>query len=412
MLLFIRSACVPGLQWEAATGILLMKTMLFDMHSGVSGDMILGALFDLGVDFDAWNSEIAKLGLPVKVKKNAVMRSGMAATYAQVEFPHEVHTHRGLSEISTIISSSELNAEVKRRSLAIFQRLAEVEARIHGVTPEEVHFHELGALDTIVDITGACIGFEMLGIEEFFCTSFPFGKGSIRAAHGNLPLPAPATLALTEGFPSHRTDITAELCTPTGAAIVTHFARPLPSGMPMRLRRIGYGAGTRDLPDGPNVLRLCLMEKTDAPPETEVFQVECNIDNMPPDWLAHASGLLFEGGCRDVWQEPIYMKKNRAAVKLCALVDTEKLDAILSLFVRELLTGGVRYYPVKRLVAEKSETIVSTPWGDLRAKRVTFPAQGIERVEPEYESLRTLAAVRGIPLHVLHREVMEYLKSS
>ncbi len=387
-----------------------MKILLFDMHTGVSGDMILGALFDLGVDFDAWRNEIDKLRLPVKVTLEKVVRSGMAAQYVRVACEPEVHVHRGLSAITEIFAASGLSDSVREKSLAIFRRLAEVEARIHGVSVEDVHFHELGALDTLVDVAGACIGFEMLGIDEFHCSSFPFGKGAIRAAHGTLPLPAPATLALTEGFPSHRTEIAAELCTPTGAAIVTHFARPVPSGLETRLLRIGYGAGTRELAEGPNVLRLCLLEKDAAAPSNTVYQVECNIDTMSPEWLGHSVGVLLEAGCRDVWQEPIYMKKNRAAVKLCALVDEDKLDEMLGLFARELVTAGMRYFPVQRLTADREAITVSTPWGDLRAKRLEFAAQGIVRVEPEYESLRTLAAARSMPVHALYRDVVEFLR--
>lgn len=291
--------------------------MLFDMQTGASGDMILGALFDLGVDFGAWKRGIDSLGIAgLEVSAERVSKHGLMATHARVTVPEE-HAHRGLSEIREILQRSALPARAKERALAVFARLAEAEARMHGIPVESVHFHEVGALDAIVDVAGACLGFELLGVTEFYSTPFTFGSGKVRAAHGLLAVPVPATIALTEGFPSRRTGLPGELVTPTGAAIISALALPLPDGFTATLAKAGYGAGSRDLPGIANVLRLCLMRGSAAADSGyAMFQVECNLDNMAPELIAYAAERLLASGCKDVWQEPIHMKKGRSAVKL------------------------------------------------------------------------------------------------
>lgn len=383
-----------------------MATLLFDIQTGVSGDMILGALFDLGLDFGAWKARMESLRLPdLGLSVAKVNKHGLMATRFSVHAP-DGQGHRGLAEIRIIVEASELPQSVKVASLSVFSRLALVEAGIHGVPVESVHFHEVGALDAIVDVTGACLGFDMLGVDAFYTTPFTFGHGTVRSAHGLLAVPAPATVALSRGFPSLRSRHAGELCTPTGTALVTTFAKALPTGWTGVLRAHGYGAGTKDLPDTANVLRICLMDPVASPveePGMGVFQVECNLDNMAPELVGYAAERLFAAGCLDVWQEPIHMKKNRSAVKLSALVEGGALSAALGALAAETSTGGMRWFPVQRLVAAKGSRAVETPFGKVDLKVVTFPGQP-PRYTPEFESCRAVAEASGAPLQAIYRE--------
>lgn len=377
------------------------------MQTGVAGDMILGALFDLGLDYEDWKVRVDTLGLSdVRFHREKVSKHGIMATRFRVEAPHG-HAHRGLPEIRSIILRSGVSDKAKENAMAVFGRLARAEAGIHGIPEEDVHFHEVGAHDAIVDIVGACVGFEMLGISEFHATAFTFGTGTVQTQHGRLSVPVPATLALSRGFPSLRTDLPGELCTPTGTAIVSALSKPVPRGWKGRVEKIGYGAGARELPGIANVLRICLLEAepTDAA-GYEVFQVECNLDNMTPEMIGYAAERLLAAGCRDVWQEPIYMKKNRAAVKLCALVDSPGLEAALALMASETATGGMRYFPVRRLVAEKRPAEVETRYGIVAMNKIRFPGRTGARYSPEFESCRTLALKAQVPLQDVYREAM------
>jgi uncharacterized protein (TIGR00299 family) protein len=393
--------------------------LLFDIHTGVAGDMILAALFDLGLDFSAWRERMAALELPGLVMEiRKVNKHGLAATKFDVTLPPE-RGHRGLPEIRRIIGESALSDGVKERSVRIFSRLAEVEAEIHGRPVDQVHFHELGALDAIVDIVGACVGFEMLGVTDFLATPLTFGSGTVQTAHGRMTVPVPATLALSRGFPSVRTGLPGELCTPTGAAVVTTLSRPVPTQWAGVLDRHGYGAGTRDLPDRANVLRLCLMRSGDVNPGKKsgafeepggaaasgLHQVECNLDNMAPELIAYAAERLFAAGCRDVWQEPIVMKKNRSAVKLCALAEPADLERALAVLAEETSTGGMRWFPVNRLVAAKGAGTAETAYGAVALKQVTFPGKPA-RYTPEFESCRQLALAAGVPLQEVYRAAL------
>jgi pyridinium-3,5-bisthiocarboxylic acid mononucleotide nickel chelatase len=323
-----------------------------------------------------------------------------------VDAPAE-HAHRGLADIRAILERGQLPARARERALAVFARLADAEARIHGIPVEAVHFHEVGALDAIVDVAGACLGFELLGVSGFYATPFTFGSGTVRAQHGQLAVPVPATVALTEGFPSRRTALPGELVTPTGAAIITALARPLPEGFTATLSRAGYGAGSRDLPGIANVLRLCLMHGAATDDSGyAVFQVECNLDNMAPELIGYAAERLLASGCKDVWQEPIHMKKSRSAVKLCALADRASLETALTVIAAETATGGVRWFPVQRLVAEKAMGTVATSFGEVEVKRVSFPGRAAPRWSPEFESCRKLAVAKGVPLQDVYREAL------
>ena len=408
--------------------------------------MILGALFDLGLDFSEWKRQIETLNLSgIQLDLKRVSKAGISATQFSVKIEDEsdshshshpsahsnirahahantqAHTHRGLSEISGIIRASGLSEKVKADSIHVFTRLATVEAKIHSTTIEEVHFHEVGSLDAIVDIVGACLAFEMLAIDTFITTPFTFGTGTVQTSHGTMSVPVPATIALTESFPSVRHAVNGELCTPTGAAIVTTFAKPIRPGFQAVQKKHGYGAGSRDLPDRANVLRICLLEVTAVETtgsETEfltsdaqmnlpadqypVYQVECNLDNMNPEILADVTERLLALGCNDVWQESILMKKNRAAVKLCLLTDQKLLPKALEMIATETTTGGIRYFPVERLVAEKCTREIGTEFGKVQLKGIRFPSMDFFRYTPEFESCKYIALKHHVPLATVY----------
>jgi pyridinium-3,5-bisthiocarboxylic acid mononucleotide nickel chelatase len=393
--------------------------LLFDMQTGTAGDMILGALFDLGLDHAVWKRSLDTLDLAgIETGTAKVSKHGIMATRFRVETPPE-HAHRNLPDIVAIIAGSGIPAPAKTAAVAVFTRLAEAEARIHGLPVAEVHFHEVGALDAIVDIVGACLGFHLLGITAFFTTPFTFGTGTVLTRHGTLAVPVPATLALSEGFPSRRTGLQGELCTPTGTAIITTLAKPFPTDWIGSVKKIGYGAGGRDLEGIANVLRICLLEAAPAMAPSplgvalsatggaaSIYQVECNLDNMTPELVGYVAEILLGSGCKDVWQEPIFMKKNRSAIKLCALVESDGLDAALTLIVAETATGGVRYFPVGRLVAEKSSATVATRYGEVELKKIFFPGRAAPRFSPEFESCRGLARRMAAPLQEIYREAI------
>jgi uncharacterized protein (TIGR00299 family) protein len=395
-----------------------MPDLLFEMHAGISGDMILGALFDMGLDFSSWNEQMKRLDLEeVSIKKEKVHRNSIEATRVTITAPKQTHS-RNLNDIKNIIKRSRFPETVKQRSNQIFTNLAQAEAKIHGCDIDSVHFHEIGGVDTIVDITGACLGFEMLGVQNFHATPFTFGCGEVSASHGTLPVPAPASLELAKGFPVRHTQIQGELCTPTGTAIVTTLAKPGNAYSPCIIRKIGLGAGSREIKGIPNILRLSLIEvnpaATEIEPDEEIHQVECNLDDCSPEILGYLTGQLLEAGCADVWQESIFMKKNRAAIKLCALAENQILKKTLQLITRETSTGGVRYFPVKRIVSQKALKSIKTKYGEIQVKKSQFNEDmgNIIRYIPEYESCRKLAQRHEVPLQLVYSEALSILNEN
>lgn len=391
-----------------------MPDLLFEMNTGVSGDMILGGLFDLGLDFSKWKAQIKKLGLKkVTISKKNVIKNGIKAVSVTINTPLE-NKPRHLSHIVTMAKQAGFSKEVEKNIIKIFTRLAKAEAKVHDCDIESVHFHEVGADDSIVDIVGACIGFDMLNIDNFLATPLVFGFGEIETSHGLIPVPCPATLELSRRFPSRRKNIESELSTPTGTAIVTTLAKPDNNFGNLTISRIGYGAGSKQFGNTPNVLRLSLLDKQNSDtikPDEKLYQIECNLDDMSPEILGFVTNQLLEAGCQDVWQEPIYMKKNRAAVKLCVLSKNESLKEVLSIVARETSTGGLRYYPVNRIIAQKKMGTVKTQFGDIKVKKIKFghPFKGVTKITPEYEACRQLALKKKIPLHIVYSEVSNCL---
>ena len=387
----------------------------FDCFSGASGDMILGALVDAGLALSELQSSLSGLSMAgeFSLKAEPVQRGALRATLVRVETSHDHHEHRHLSDIQEIIRSSGLSSSVQEKSLAIFHRLAEAEGRVHGVPADQIHFHEVGAVDSIVDILGAVWGLEQLGADQIYASSLPLGGGQVQSGHGPLPLPAPATLELLAmaGAPTRPQPGDKELVTPTGAAILTTLASfQQPS---MRLHRLGVGAGGRELP-WPNVLRVWLGEPLDVGQRVDgdyssmppLSVLETNIDNMNPELFGHVMTRLFESGALDVFFTPIFMKKNRPGTMLSVIAKSEDEATLAGLILRETSTLGVRTHHCGRYELERQVRLVETALGPLEIKLKWLNGQ-IVSVAPEYESCRKVAIDKNVPLSDVFRAAQQ-----
>ena len=378
-----------------------MRIAYFDCFSGISGDMVLGALVDAGCDLARIEGELRRLpvsGWTIRAEK--VSRRALAATRVIVETA-EHHHHRSLATILELINKAELSAWTAERAGRIFQRLGEAEAQVHNVPIEKVHFHEVGAVDAIVDVVGACAGFEMLGIDEFACSPLNVGGGRVGTQHGTLPVPAPATAELLRGAPTYSTGIGRELVTPTGAAIASTLASqygPLP---PMTAAAIGYGAGTADLAEQPNVLRLFVGEaaarEAGSRWDDSVAVIEANLDDMNPQIYGYFVEKALQAGALEVFATPVQMKKNRPGQLLTVLCAPGGVDRLMDLIFRETTTIGARTYEVRRRTLERESVPVETPLGVIRMKLSRLNGQ-ILNAQPEYEDCQRVAAERGVPL--------------
>jgi hypothetical protein len=373
--------------------------------------MLLGALVDAGADAEALRAEIAKLGLDgVELQFEKCSRAGIGGTNLTVKVAHD-HSHRPLSKIEQIIGESALGDGVKDRGIRIFRRLGEVEAAIHRIDIEKVHFHEVGALDSIVDIVGAVVGFQLLGIEKIYCSPLNLGSGTVKAAHGVMPVPAPATAALVAGVPVYSDGPAVELTTPTGAAVVTTLAEsfgPMPA---MKIAAIGYGAGDRDFKDRANLLRVVIGEASAAREAAEVFVIEANIDDMSPEWAGYARERLLEAGALDVTLTPVFMKKDRPGYTISAITTPGDREKISTLLLAETTTLGVRYYRAERRVLEREIHEVETVHGTVRIK-VAVEDGAVRNFAPEYDDCRRLAREKGVPLKEVWQEAnYEFLRS-
>jgi uncharacterized protein (TIGR00299 family) protein len=381
------------------------RVAYFDCFSGASGDMILGALLDAGLPFEALQAEVQKLALPAgafRLEASAVHRAGFAATKLDVHVD-EAPRHRSLAEVLSIVRGSTLPAGDIERIEAVFRALGEVEAKVHGSSVEAVELHEVGAVDAMVDITGCVAGLRLLGIEQVYASPLPLGHGEGRGSHGALPLPAPATLELVAraGAPIVEGEgPRGELVTPTGAALLTtlaRFERPA-----MRLNRVGYGAGGRDPAGRPNVLRVWLGETEMAGRRMRV--IETNIDDMTPELLAYAQESLMVAGAADVWFTPIQMKKSRPATMLSVLCQEALESTLVTLLLRETSTLGVRVRDVARYEAEREVFEFESSLGPAAVKVKRLPGEA-PRIAPEYEVCRALAKSHGIPLAEVYRTI-------
>ncbi|CAN5740133.1 nickel pincer cofactor biosynthesis protein LarC [soil metagenome] len=382
-----------------------MRTLYFDCFAGASGNMILGALIDAGLDRDRLLDEIKKLGLEgYEIDISKVDRSGISSTHVDVRVPHE-HKHRHLHHIEKILEGSSLSKNVKDRAKNIFFRLAEAEAKVHGIDVAKVHFHEVGAMDAIIDVVGACIGFEILGIERFACSKIHVGSGFVEMEHGKFPVPPPAVAGLLAGVPIYSTDIDGELITPTGAAIISTVSSSCGAIPQLVVEAIGYGAGTRTYESFPNVLRIMIGEGIDEAMVDSLLQLETNIDDSSPQDLGYLMDKAFDIGVLDCWFTSIQMKKNRPAVKVSLLIMAEDRLKCLDLLYSETTTIGVRVIPVERHSLPREEYIVETKFGTVAVKTSSNGSK--LTVMPEYDDLRRLAWEHNVPLREVRSSALK-----
>ncbi len=381
-----------------------MRIAYFDCFSGISGDMTLGALVDAGVPLAQIEARLRKLPLAGwKISAEKVKRGALAATQVKVAV-EEQKSHRHLRQILEIIAAAELPPRVAERARRIFERLGAAEARIHSVPIERVHFHEVGAVDAIIDIVGACIGFELVGIETFACSPVNVGGGRAQTAHGTLPVPAPAAAELLKGAATYSTGIDRELTTPTGAAIAATLATqfgPLP---PMRIEAVGYGAGSWELAEQPNVLRLFLGETLPEPVaagtpvgEETIAVLETNLDDMNPQIYGYFVERVLAAGALDVFATPVLMKKNRPGQLVTVLCPRAAVAPMIELLFRETTTIGVRWYEMQRRCLERELVSVETPHGTVRMKVARLDGR-VLNVAPEFDDCRRIAEQTGLPL--------------
>ena len=374
----------------------MTKVAFFDCFSGISGNMALRALLDCGITPDTLRGELAKLNLGgYRQEITETNKAGLRGMSVEVRM-EEHQPHRHLTDIETIIHAGALAERVRERSLRTFRALAEAESKVHGEPVEKIHFHEVGAVDAIMDIVGTAICLELLGVEKVYSSPLHIGAGTVQSAHGLLPVPAPATAELLRGVPVYGRDVDAELVTPTGAALLAGLAADFGGAPPMRVERVGYGAGTRDLPWA-NLLRVTVGSAEDAPAVERVLVVEANIDDMNPQWYEHVLERLFDAGALDVYLTPIQMKRNRPAVTLGMLVDESKLDGALGALFSETTTIGVRMHPVERRKLEREDRTVETAYGPVKVKIARWEKQ-VMNAAPEYRDCLRLAEEKRIPL--------------
>ncbi len=384
-----------------------MKLLYLDCFAGISGDMLLGALVDLGVPEDALRAELAKLKLPgYTISTRRVAKQHISATKFDCieQAAIRQHHHRGYTEIAGMIAGSGLPENVKRRALSVFRRLGEAEAKIHGVPLEQIHFHEVGAVDSIVDIVGACIALDKLGVDELRASPPRLGSGFVETAHGKFPVPAPATLELLRGAPTQPSDEPVELVTPTGAALLAEFCArygPMPA---MTIEKIGYGAGARDLEKMPNVLRAVLGEATGG--EVDVVSViETNIDDMNPQLFGDVMERLLAAGALDVFLTPVQMKKNRPATLLTVLCERHDVDRMAELLLSHTTSFGVRVHEAQRRKLARKIVKVPTRYGEIDCK-IGWLGDRIVSRSPEYESCRQAAAKAGVAVRQVYNEAV------
>ncbi len=412
-----------------------MRIAYFDTFAGIAGDMVLGAFVSAGLDVEELKGEIAKLGLgDVELELNKVIRSGITAAKVDVVVSgqvervndlgpnadqhehahghhHEKHHHdhgkgRSYLEIKHLIESSPLSERVKDESIGIFRRLAEAEAKIHDSTIEKIHFHEVGAVDSIVDIVGTAICLELSGIEAVYTSPVRLGSnGYIEAQHGILPIPAPATVEILKGYPTLFNDIPHELTTPTGAAIVAALSKGVLKDIPIAIERVGYGAGTKDLGAVPNLLRVVIGEVGSVIEEDHVLLVETNMDDINPQLIPHLIEKVLAEGATDAFVTPVLMKKGRPGFVLSVLMSESMLDRISSVIFAESTTLGLRIQTIRRSKVHRELGTASTSFGTVRVKRNVV--EGRNRITVEFEDCRRVADEKGLPL----RDVMQQINA-
>jgi hypothetical protein len=385
-----------------------MRIAYGDLIGGVSGDMFVAALLDLGLPLDRLRAELKKIPtLRFDIRSRKKIIHSLRASQFQVICPkHEAP--RSWKQIRGLIKRSKLDPAVKSTSSEIFAVLAAAEAKIHGVPIDQVHFHEVGATDSVVDIVAAAVGIRELAIEAFYFSVIPLGHGMISSAHGLLPAPGPATLELLRGLPVVRSDADSETVTPTGAAIVRTLGKQFARPPAMTIEKIGYGAGKRDFAERPNLFRIILGRADSSASLEEMLVIETNIDDMNPQLFDHVMERLFAAGARDVFLAPIQMKKNRPATLLSVIAEPRHRQKLSEIIFKETSTLGLRYHVVSRMILKREMKKVKTRFGEVTVK-IIEQLDGSRRVVPEYDDLKRIARLKNIPLKLLHDEVARKL---
>lgn len=387
-----------------------MVLAYFDCFAGISGDMTLGALVHLGVPLEWLTAQLRSLPLDgFHLKAESVTISGISAVKVHVE-TEETHHHRHLDHIVHLIDKSSLPADVKANALGVFDRLAEAEASVHGGDKNDVHFHEVGALDALVDVIGSCLGLHHLGVHAVKASALPLGGGFVKCDHGVLPVPAPAVLELLKGVPTYSGSENKELVTPTGAAILRGNNATFGEIPPLRIKKVGYGAGDHHLQNRPNLLRIVIGEPMDAAGGVDgverLVMVETCIDDMSPELFGYVMEKLFSDGALDVYWTAVQMKKNRPGTLISVLCDPVRKPAIVDRLLSETTTLGVRFYEVSRKALPREQITVNSAFGPISVKRIVT-GEGGERLIPEYDVCRNLAKKENLPLRQVYETILK-----
>jgi len=384
-----------------------LRTLHFDCFSGISGDMAVAALVDAGADRAAVLAAIESLELPVRVQFVPERRGGMAATFFKVEAQPE-NKHRHLHHIEKILAAGKLSPAQLDLATRIFRSLGEAEAKVHGIALDKVHFHEVGAADSIVDIAAAAVAFDSLGVTHVSSRSVPPGSGTVKCEHGLMPVPAPATAELLTGVPLASSPVVAELTTPTGAAILTALVREWTDSPALTIRKIGVGCGSKEFKEQPNILRVLLGDTTDAGGEMDtVWVLETNLDDVTPEVIGFTQERLFHAGALDAYVIPLQMKKGRPGFLLGVIAPADKVPALEAVLFRETGTLGVRRHVTQRSKQNREEITVPTPWGPIRAKK-SWRTGGETDLSPEYEDCALIARTHEIPLSKVYDAIRDH----
>jgi len=386
------------------------RIIYFDCFSGISGDMILGALVSIGVDLKKIQKGLRTLNLKgCKLNSRQVKRNGFIGTKVNVvlnQTSQKSHHARSFNDIKSLIEKSDLPKIVKSNSIAIFRRIGKVEAKVHGTTINRIHFHEVGSIDSIIDIVGGSLAMDLLGADLIVSSPINTGEGTVKCDHGILPVPAPATLELLKGIPCYSSGVKKELTTPTGAAFIGYFAEKFGSLPIMNMLSTGYGAGTHEIKNIPNLLRVVLGKSEEGSRHQSMKVIETNIDDMNPEFYDHVIDQLFKVGAVDVFFAPINMKKNRPGILLSVITSKEYFDSVVQVLLEETSTLGVRHYDVDRVVLPRKQIMIMTPFGKVRVK-IGGLDESTRTISPEYEDCRKIALKKEIPVKRVYDEALK-----
>ena len=390
------------------------RVIYFDCFSGISGDMLLGAFISLGVDLKEIQRGLKSLNVRgYKLSSRKVKRNGFVGTKVNVVLNQTLqrsHRARSFNDIKTLIEKSDLPQIVKSNSIKIFRRIGKVEAKVHGTTINKIHFHEVGSIDSIIDIVGASLGMNLLNADIAVSSPINTGEGVVKCEHGTLPIPAPATLELLKGIPCFSRGIEKELTTPTGAAFIAHFAKKFGSLPNMRLLSTGYGAGTMEIKEIPNLLRVVIGEINGPSQNQHMKMIETNIDDMNPEFYDYVTDRLFKAGAVDVFFAPVNMKKNRPGTLLSIITSNECFDSVVQILLEETSTFGVRHYGIDRIELPRKQKIIKTSFGKVRVK-IGSLNESILTISPEYEDCKKIASQKGIPVKMVYAEALKVARN-